>query len=91
MSTALHILANRQNMIGRELVLKYKQTTPTPYLLESSGWAASTWKLTFQPLNYPTVLTFNLGQNYLGTSVPKVRFHVISWKVPTNHETTRFI
>ena len=37
MSTVLHILANHQNVVGWWLVLKYMQTPPTHYFLESSG------------------------------------------------------
>ena len=39
-STTLHILANRQNVVGWRLVLNYMQTPPTHYYLESSGQAA---------------------------------------------------
>ena len=40
MCTALHILADCQNVIGWRLALNYMYTPPTYYYLESSGQAA---------------------------------------------------
>ena len=38
-STALHILAGRHNVVGWQLVLNFMETPPTHYYLDSSGQA----------------------------------------------------
>ena len=40
MSTALHTLIGRQNVVDWRLVLNHMQTPPTHFYLESSGPAA---------------------------------------------------
>ena len=40
MSTTLHILVDRQNVVGWQLALEYVRTTPTHYFLESGGRVA---------------------------------------------------
>jgi hypothetical protein len=72
-SMALHILADRWNVVGWQLVLNYMQTPPTHYYLECSG-KATYMKLTLSRPKYEN----------MGVATLKIYIYcLIIWNVVT--------
>ena len=70
MSTILHILANRLNKVGWQLLLNYMGTPLTPYSLECSGRA-----IYMDPCPYPSLIRdFNMHK----TCHPKTKSRLSS-------------